>query len=126
MRSRVGSVYGPVEAGPAVRPSSLSLKWGQNTHSRRRVRAFVLLSFDSTLTLNPVCLVMGEHSEESQQHASSECGNAVAQSVLASIPVRLASRFADAAAGRGRAARRREREDDGSRAAPRSAFSTWA
>jgi hypothetical protein len=36
--------------------------------------------------------------------------------VLAPIPVRLASRLVDAAAGRGRAARRCEREDDGRRA----------
>jgi len=65
-----------------------------------------------------LALVLGGHSEEGQQRASSERRHAVTQSVLAPLPVWLASRHADAAARRGRATRRREWEDDGPRAAP--------
>jgi len=58
-------------------------------------------------------------SEEGEQHASSKRRNAVAQSLLPPISIRLAPRRADESAGRGRATGRREREDDGPRAAPR-------
>ena len=69
--------------------------------------------------LNCALLLVGEISEEGEQHASSERRNAVAQSLLTSIPVRLASGRADEPTGRGRATGRRERKDDGPRAAPR-------